>query len=196
MIDEDRLREKVREPLERSAAPEPDLSRVRRRARALRARRVAGAVVAGLVLIAGVVVPLTILSSIRGGPMHPVPGAAGTSLHIDGISISLPDGWVGRAYTNPDATGPILQFANRPLEPLGAADDNVMSATRSQLGPGQAAVVLREVSNDCPCAGYRPHRLPISIEPRSCPCGFEGVDASHSFARVEFVTGGRWFDLW
>ena len=197
MIDDDRLGAKLRETLTGVPAARPDLDRVGRRARFLRIKRVAAASVAAALLAAGIAVPVAILFPVRGSG-HGEPAATTTSsLGVEGISVQLPGSWDGRAYRNPDADETIVQFANRSLEQaLGAPDDDLLSRTRAELGPDQAAVVLREVTNECPCPGYHQMPLPISVEPQSCPCTPAGVDDSHSFARLEFVNGWRWFDLW
>jgi hypothetical protein len=197
MIDDDDLRTRLREPLRRISAPAPNLEPALRRGRRLRTRWTIATAFATAVLVAAVAVPLVVLSGVghrQPAPVHP--GGAVSAFPAAGLSIQLPEGWDSRLDRNPDASGPILQFANRPLEPLGSVDDDLLTKTRAELGPDQVAVVLMEVTNDCPCAGFAPTELPIAVDPQPCPCSeVEGVADTHSFARRLFVVGGRWFDL-
>jgi hypothetical protein len=197
MIDDDELRTRLREPLARIPAPPPNLEPTLRRGRRLRTRWTIATAFATAVLVAAVAVPLVVLSGVghrQPAPVHP--GSPVSAFPAAGLSIQLPEGWDSRLDRNPDASGPILQFANRPLEPLGSVDDDLLTTTRAELGPDQVAVVLMEVTNDCPCAGFAPTELPITIDPQPCPCSeVEGVADTHSFARRLFVVGGRWFEL-
>ncbi len=189
----------------RAPAPTPDLAPVARRAQRLRFRRRAGAAVATMVVIAlGVAAPLALLSNVD-HPANPHPGTgtsasppASTSTHVVGdfgLALPVPDGWDGRAYFNPDEAGPTLQAASLDLRPIGSADDDLASATRRAMGPDDIVVVLQDLSDQCPCAGFAPADLPVSVSILPGGGGEEGVDQSHSAGRLTFENGGRWLDL-
>jgi hypothetical protein len=179
----------------------------------LRLRRIGTSVLAVAAIAASVTVPLAAMDLWRDAagripiapnpstpsPTGTAPGPSGLLPQRatgDGLDLLLPSGWDGREYFQPDATGPIVHAATVPLAPLGSEDDDTARATRASLGPLDAAVVLWEVSNDCPCPGFAPAELPLTVPPPD-PHPEEGwpVSPGHSDGRARFTIGGRWFDL-
>jgi hypothetical protein len=197
MSEEDGIGARLREGLDGVPAPEGDLLGVTRRASRLRVRRQAGTVVIALVAIVGVALPLALLLPLGNSSPSPKPAATPSVVAGEGLRIEIPESWDGRVYYNADAEGPVMQLANFPLEPVPPAgpEDDVASRSRSGMGPGQVVVVMREVTSDCPCAGFDPADLPVSLHPTP-GSAFEGIDPSHSSDRLTFTTGGRSFDLW
>jgi hypothetical protein len=163
---------------------------------------VAAAVVAA-VLVAGIALPLALLSGLGGGGSRPGGEPDGTLVSGFGLHLRIPEEWDGRAMGPPGTMfGPVLQASNRPL--LGPEDDDLTTATRQALEPGQVALVLIDYTETRARLGHQPGEdedfpvedLPISIREADFQPSFEGVDASHDFARRTFGVNGRSFDLW
>src|SRR5438105_1696057 len=164
MIDDDRLRARLREPLEKTAAPQSDLPRVRRRARYLRARRLAAAMVAGVVLVAGVTVPLAILSTVHGAPgRHPIPGAGGgTAISVDGFELTVPPGWTWRTDPHGQTYAPVLYAASFPIPVKDGKVD--LGAARDQMPADGILLVLLDYTSSCPCGHNFPAaQLPLRL---------------------------------
>lgn len=165
-------------------------------------RWVAGAVVTA-VLLAGIGVPLAVLSGLGGGGSRPGAEAEGTTVSGSGLHLTIPEQWDGRAMGPPGTMfGPVLQASNRPLLP--PEDDDLATATRRALEPGQVALVLIDYTETRALLGHQPgddeefpvEELPISIRAQDFQPSWEGVDPSHQFAQRTFGINGRSFDLW
>jgi hypothetical protein len=146
-------------------------------------------VAAAVVLIGAVVVPLAVLSRLGSGPNERRPGA-GSAIDRFGIQLVPPEGWEGRAFQHGDTRYILLANFRIPPDIAGFS-----SELRNHLGPDQVTVFLQEYARTCPCPGFDPVELPVSIE-RSDMTSFEGVPSEHAFARRAFVASERWFDLW
>jgi hypothetical protein len=165
-------------------------------------RWVAGAAMA-TVLLAGIALPLALLSDLGGGGTRPGGEPDRTVISGSGLHLRIPEDWDGRAL-GPQGTmfGPVLQASNRPL--LGPEDDDLTTATRKALEPGQVALVLIDYTETRARLGHQAgdddefpvEDLPISIRAADFQPSFEGVDSSHDFARRTFGVNGRSFDLW
>src|SRR5436309_1210799 len=112
----------------RTVAPALELERVAGRARRLRRRRSAAAVVASALGLSGIGVPLGVLAGL--GSNSAVPGSG--QLDAFGIGLTLPDGWDGRLSWTTDQVGPVVQAATFPLPQPG--DDFLRRAMKS-MGP-------------------------------------------------------------
>jgi hypothetical protein len=159
--------------------------------------------VTAAVLLAGIGVPLALLSGLGGGDSVPGAGPDDTPLSGSGLHLTIPEDWYGRAVGPEGAMlGPVLQASNRPL--IDVPDDDLASATRRELEPGQVAVVLIDYTETRAGLGFQAgddpdfpvEQLPISIRPGDFQQSFEGVDSSHHFARRTFGVNDRSFDLW
>ena len=198
MSDDDMLGTMLRRGLERAPAPEHDLAGVRSRAVRLRIRRRAGIGVVAVVAAAGLALPLLLLFPLGQEKPHPQPGAGGTVVRGQGLSIELPEGWDGRIVDNSSSAFPVLQVANftlGPIRPGHALADN----ERTSEGPDQVVMVLQDLTSQCPCGGlpkFEPATPPFALSASEVGVGMEGIPPGHDFARKTFTFGGRWFDLW
>jgi hypothetical protein len=164
---------------------------VPRRLRFPSRRRVPGAVAglaAAAVLVAAIAVPLAVLSRLGTGPRQVRP--AGPTFERYGVRIDVPDEWDSRLFQSGDTRYVLLANFEIPPGVTGFS-----SELRDGLRPDQVTVFLQELTGTCPCPGFGPVELPISIR-ASDMTSFEGVPAGHAFARRTFVVSDRWFDLW
>src|SRR5207302_10520262 len=92
MIDDDELRGRLRAGLPGAPLIEPAIERVARRARRYRYRRWSAAIVAVLIVAAGVAIPVAMLAPVHGN----VPPSFGTTQDAYGIHLEVPDGWDSR----------------------------------------------------------------------------------------------------
>jgi hypothetical protein len=166
-------------------------------------RRWVAAAVVTVVLVAGIGIPLALLSGLGGGGSRPGAEPDGTVVSGSGLHLRIPEAWDGRAIGPPGTMfGPVLQASNRPL--LQPPDDDLATATRRALEPGQVALVLIDYTETRARLGHQAgddeefpvEDLPISIRAEDFQPSFEGVDPSHDFARRTFGVNGRSFDLW
>jgi hypothetical protein len=174
--------------------------RLRRAPRPPRRWVAAAAVVA--VVLAGIGLPLVMLSGLFGADRSD-PRPTGSTVTGYGLSLELPAGWEG-GVTGPKGSdyGPFLQAANRPLGP--PEDDPFATATRRELAPDDVALVLIEYTESLAERGLEPGENgnfpvlepPISIREGDFQPSFEGVSDLHDFARRTFTINGRSFDLW
>jgi len=174
--------------------------RLRRAPRPPRRWVVAAAVAA--VVLAGIGLPLVVLSGLFGADRSD-PRPSGSTVTGYGLSLELPAGWEG-GVTGPLGSdyGPFLQAANRPLPP--PESDPFATATRRELAPDDVTLVLIEYTKNLAERGREPGEngnfpvveLPISIREGDFQPSFEGVSDLHDFARRTFTINGRSFDLW
>jgi hypothetical protein len=151
----------------------------------------AAAVLVAVILIAGIGIPLALLSELGGGDEGGLrPG--GTVLEDHGLRLELPDGWNGR-LVGPSPGGhrfpPYLHAANFSLPPR---DTEIASAARDAMAAGQVVVVLIEYRGG---ANFPPVDPPIQLSPGDFTSSTETEDPMHSMARVQFSIAGRSFDL-
>jgi hypothetical protein len=195
------LETKVREGLERDAesvrfdpARWMDVTKQRGRPRRLPARL--GAVAAAAVLLAGILVPLALISRL-GRDEDAGPGAG--ALEGYGLGIQLPEGWDGR-IRGPEGTsfGPHLHAANFELpEP----DDDVASVARGEMSADQVTLVVIDVTTALardvrgPQEAYEPAELPVRIRAEDFTDRVEAVDPDHAFARRQFSVAGRSLEI-
>lgn len=118
------------------------------------------------------------------------------------MKLDLPDGWHARIYekTGEFASGPILHFANRPLEAVGEGihtDDRQFRLT-GKLGP-------RDVLGNIVSLPTQPHMLtegssflrldgPLAVAPADF-MPLEGVPTQRATAIRRFILAGRAFRL-
>jgi hypothetical protein len=164
-------------------------------------RWVAVAVTAA-VLLAGIGIPLALLSGLGGGA-RPGSQPNGTVVSGSGMHLTIPDGWDSRVVGAAGAAfGPVIQASNRPI--IMTPDDDLATDTRRVLESRQVAIVLIDYTETRARLGYQAgadetfpvEELPISIRAADFQPSFEGVDASHHFARRTFGVNDRSFDLW
>jgi hypothetical protein len=168
----------------------------RRRPRGIPSLRTLGTVAAALVLLAGVVVPLALVSGL-GGDGRVVPGAR--SLEGYGLRIQLPEGWDGRVR-GPAGTsfGPHLHAANFELP---EQDDDVASTARGGMTDEQVTIVVIDVTTALardvrgPQEPYEPADLPVQIRPDDFTDRVEAVDPGHASARRQFSVADRSVEL-
>ncbi len=113
-------------------------------------------------------------------------------LSAHGITLGLPKPWDGRITYDRTQLGPVLEGGNVSLPEI---DTNLFTYAASRLESGDAIIVLEEFLGVCPCRGFEPVSLPITIRSsffRSDP----GVPEAHSFADFSFRVGSRHFYLW
>jgi hypothetical protein len=169
----------------------------RRRRPRLPGVRALGVAAAALLLVAGVAVPLFLVSGLGGGPAV-VPG--GRSIGDYGLRIDLPQDWDGRVR-GPLGTvfGPHLHAANFPLP---QADDDVASRARAGMTDEQVTIVVIDVTTALardvrgPQEPYEPIELPVRLRPEDFTDRVEAVDPDHSFARRSFSVADRSFQVW
>ena len=139
----DQLKERIRRALP-DEQPAPDLDAVARRARRLRARRVAASALAGVLIVAAVVVPLAALRHLH------APSTAASTRHLQGagMSVDVPPGWHARIVDLPGLGGTSLQASTVPL-PRTTAPNWPVGV------PHGVRVGVVEVTGLCPCRGFR-----------------------------------------
>jgi hypothetical protein len=168
----------------------------RRRPRGIPSLRTLGTVAAALVLLAGVVVPLALVSGLVGDG-RAVPG--GRSLDGYGLRIQLPEGWDG-LVRGPAGTmfGPHLHAANFELP---EQDDDVASSARAGMTEDQVTIVVIDVTTALardvrgPQEPYEPAELPVRIRPEDFTDRVEAVDPDHASARRQVSVGDRSLEL-
>jgi hypothetical protein len=172
----------------------PDVTRRRLRIRVphpVRSRAVA--VLVTVILIAGIAVPLILLS--RLGGEDPVgPRSSGRTVQGYGMRVDVPEGWDGRTVgPDPDGLGPSLHVANFSLpEPDEEDGDRAFAALR----PGRVMLLLEEVTVRPAAPGaYPPLGGNVSVDVDDVR-RFGPFPASvHSYVRDEFSISGRWFNF-
>lgn len=116
----DDLLTRVNDELDRIPRPRTDPAKVQRRARTLRRRRTAGATAAVLVVVLGVVVPLSALRHL-GGDRSPAPASGDDDAWV-GIDVPHTDGWF--VYR----TDPAIVNLTNPIPPSVLASTVSMDA--------------------------------------------------------------------
>ena len=186
---------RLRQGLEHLPALAPDIADVARRAGRYRARRRTSLMAVAILAAVGVTLPLLALFPLGHHKPSHVPASTSTLVSAHGLSIDLLDGWDGRVVDDP-GSWPVLQVANFALPPLGSPPLTLANDARTAEGPGEVVLLLQDQTTICPCADH-PHRdLPVTVAPLGGGGGMEGVPSDHAFGRVQFETGGRYFDLW
>lgn len=108
-----------------------------------------------------------------------------------GIDLRLPKTWDGRVTYMQSQLGPVLRVTSAPWPQI---ETNPFAAA-SQLTPGNFVLVLQEFLGICPCRGFEPATLPISI--RSSLFRIDpGVPNTRAFADWAFRVADRYFYLW
>jgi len=196
MAEDTLLRDRVRE----AAAAQPparDLSGVGRRARVLRARRAAAAVIVGCVAAAGVALPLAQLSEL-GSPKQPAAGAPV-------ITFEPAEGWHVRTTEVAETDGAQAWAANVPYapdeEPIGLAGfypEGWPDKTIAGLPPDGVVIVATyplTTRNAVPVSRDFPQRtLPLELD-RAPASNFEGQDPGTSMAVVNATVNGRYVSV-
>lgn len=159
----------------------------------------------GVMVAAGVVLPLVFLTRAFRGPSSPEP--ASTAERTPALSVDLPAGWHSRLVEQ--YTGdPALQVANFPLP--DSADPLLFDGpTRSRLGPGDVLLlVVDQTSQIVPdevdvgdAAAYRdddfaPVEPPVSIGLDDFGARFEGTDPDHALAVRDVRLFGVPISVW
>jgi hypothetical protein len=175
---------------------EDRVSEGRRRPR-LPGIRAMGIAAAAVLLVAGVAVPLVLVSGLRGPPAVD-PG--GRSIAGYGLRMDLPEGWDGRVRGPAGVSfGPHLHAANFPLP---ETDDDVASRARSEMTDEQVTIVVIDVTTALardvrgPQDHYEQAELPVRIRADDFTDRVEAVDPDHAFARRSFSVANRSFQVW
>jgi hypothetical protein len=117
--------------------------------------------------------------------------AASTTVNGHGISVRLPTGWTGVVYQRVGGL-PILHAGSFRLPPVDG-DDGALRAVR-RMRPSDVLLVMLEYR---PSQTHFPNRaLPLRLRRSEFGAPVEGMPWSHAFARIEFSTARRSFDLW
>jgi hypothetical protein len=176
----------------RPAAPDVTPRRLRIRVpHPVRSRAVA--VLVAAILIAGITVPLILLS--RLGGEDPIgPRSSGRTVQGYGMRLDVPEGWDGRTVgPDPDGLGPSLHVANFSLpQPDEVDGDRAFAALR----PGRTMVLLEEVTIRPLAPGaYPPLEGNLSVDVDDVR-RFGPFPASvHSYVRDDFSISGRQFNF-
>jgi hypothetical protein len=138
---------------------------------------------------------VSVVACVAGAMLSVGRGQAGPqgSLTGYGLGLTLPVGWHGRIYRRAGGL-PILQVGNFSLP---SNDDDVGTEAIKRMRAGSILIVLLESPRQGK-TGFKYQRVKLPIQVRSSdflPL-FEGVPASHAFARRLFSTHGRRFMLW
>jgi hypothetical protein len=116
---------------------------------------------------------------------------AATTVSGHGISVRLPPSWTGVVYRRVGGL-PILHAGSFRLPPIDG-DDGALRAVR-RMRPRDVLLVMLEYR---PSQTHFPNRaLPLRLRRSEFGAPVEGMPWSHAFARIEFATGRRSFDLW
>jgi hypothetical protein len=158
--------------------------------------RTLGVVAAALVLLAGIVVPLALVSRLSGDEEI---GPGGGVLEGYGLGIRLPPGWDGR-ISGPAGTsfGPHLHAGNFELP---SQDDDVASRARAGMSADEVTIVVIDVTTALardvrgPQDPYEPAELPVRIRAEDFTDRGEGIYPGHAFARRQFSVAGRSLEL-
>jgi len=105
--------------------------------------------------------------------------------------MRLPAGWTGVIYERRNGL-PILHAASFAL-PAVDGDDGALRAI-PRMRRNDVLLVLLE--GEPRFAGYPRRALPIRLRRADFAAPVEGMPLSRAFARVQFSTGRRAFDLW
>jgi hypothetical protein len=206
MTDDQLVGRRLRAALERIQAPEPQLEHVFRRAKRRRVRGLVAAVtLAGLVL-AGLGVPLVLLSPLRSaGPWRPPaasapptqrmllpPTRAGWTWHVDqanGVAVQAPEGWTyTSAVSGPAEPAALFAIGTGPI-PAGG-DCAPTAAIRALPGNGMLLWVLEYTNPEHPYE-FSPRPTSLDLGPLLGP--FECIgERTHI---VLFRQAGRFFQV-
>ena len=121
-------------------------------------------------------------------------GSGGSSLSTVrgyGIALRLPRGWSGVVYRRRGSL-PVLHAASFPLPPVDEDDGALRAIPRMR----RRDVLFVMLEGDPRVAGYARHALPIRLRRADFAAPVEGMPLPHAFARIQFETGLRDFDLW
>lgn len=204
---EDQVAGWLRDSIARVSPPKGRLEDVIARARHRHRVRRLGALLAGAFVLAAFVVPLILLLPLSGGPANVKRNMAGTSttemIDVGGVRVSVPDSWYGRVFYLPGYTRPVFQLATFSLPDT---TDIPATSARSLMGAQDVLLVLVEYSAICPCPGFDPTTMPLTIAPDDFSTPFDvwdqlppqpaEVPVAHALARRTFEVNGRSFDLW
>jgi hypothetical protein len=153
----------------------------------------AAAVLVAVVLIAGIGIPLALLSRLGGGGATDLTPTA-RPVEGYGLRVVLPEGWDGRTVgPDPDGLGPSLHIANFVLpEPDEEDGDGGFAA----LQPGRAMVLLEEVTiRPLSPGAYPPLEGNLSVDPDDVRRFGPFPGSVHSYVRDEFSISGRQFNF-
>jgi hypothetical protein len=153
----------------------------------------AAAVLVAVVLIAGIGIPLALLSRLGGGS-RPGGEAEGTVVSGSGLHLRIPEGWDG-ALLDPagEGFGPAMMASNFVLP---SVDHRDVYGPLSSLKGGQVILLVQEVTVEGLAPGaYPPLAGNVSVDPDDVR-RFGPFPASvHSYARDEFSISGRQFNF-
>jgi hypothetical protein len=129
-------------------------------------------------------------------------GSGATSLGPRfGVSLDLPNGWIGRIYDGNRGTAPVMAdlqagsfAAGDSLELLKDKSSDTWVTAAEAMGPDDILVLLWETAGS---GGfdYQPLAGSPHIAASDLGSAFEGFPSDHAVGRQFFATGGRMFDL-
>jgi|SRR5712691_2015229 len=137
----------------------------------------------------GVIVAASLFAGTSFAAAGTTVGSAFVSGH--GISARLPARWTGVVYQRVGGL-PILHAGSVRLPPVDG-DDGAQRAVR-RMRPADVLIVMLEYR---PSVSHFPRRaLPLRLQRSDFGTPVEGMPLTRAFARMEFSTSGRSFDLW
>ena len=118
-------------------------------------------------------------------------GERAATLSRYGLTITLPTRWQDRIYKRRSGL-PVLHAANFRLP---QPDDDVGTKAIKAMRKSSVFIALLE-SEGTGGARFRKLAVPPQVRQADFVAMFEGVPASHAFARLLFTTRRRYFQLW
>jgi hypothetical protein len=160
MKDTDTFRTQMKTTIEQLPKTEAQLPHVQRRARALHKRRAwARAGIVPLILLLALPVGGLALWS-RNGAGSPSDGSPSPSTtSVGGLSMTAPAGWSTQAFLVGEQRLPLLRAATFDL--IGS--DLSIDRQKAQMTTEDRLVQVVDESPVCPCGGFTPSSLPVSL---------------------------------
>jgi hypothetical protein len=118
-----------------------------------------------------------------------------------GVSLELPNGWIGRIYDGNRGTAPVLADLQAGSFPAGDSPDllkdnnsDTWVTAAEAMNPDDILILLWETAGS---GGfdYQPLAGSPQISTSDLGTAFEGFPSNHAVGRRFFTTGGRMFDL-
>ena len=195
----DTLRGRIRDAAEQPA-PAPDLRSVMRRARLIRAYRVASGAVVLLMIGAALAVPLYSLRHLgEGNVRHPMP--AGPTFGDGSVSFADLDGWTRLQGGTIAACETTESFASEDLKQAQDLGPNEILGCRATAAALLPDGVLITASASDPYSWVQPNvnfpasSLPPTLDPND-PCGgYEGQPPGTAECHVFITANDRWLEI-
>lgn len=174
-----------------SALPREHLAQVRRRLRP--STIVAAGLAAAVTGAVGIVIGLALDTPAGHAEGVSIEARIGPKL---GISMDVPNGWSSEIYNNQPRGLPSSALVHLASFQLPVKDDDIGTNAEQKMKSDDILIVVLESTGSKTGFEYPALRTRLKIGREDFLPAFEGVPASHAFARRLFSTHKRRFMLW